>query len=55
MKIEDEAKSDSDSDLGLPPALPQNPLGAGSGFKMPSLAIGGLGLSTLKMDGQQMT
>ncbi len=38
---------DSDSDLGLPPAIPCR-----KGFELPKLAIGGLGLSTLaKVDG----
>lgn len=44
-------QSSSDSDDGLPPPIPKKPLG----FKLPGLAIGGLGISTLKAEGQNMT
>jgi hypothetical protein len=44
---EESEYSDSDSDAGLPPPIPKKPLG----FKMPGLAIGGLGISTLAKDG----
>ena len=44
---ESSQESESDSDQGLPPPLPKKPLG----FKMPGLAIGGLGISTLAKDG----
>ena len=38
--------------MGLPPPLPKAPpLGGG----LPKLAIGGLGLSTIKAEGQKMT
>lgn len=40
----------SDSDMGLPPALPPHMPKPSSGF-VPSLKIGGLGISTLARDG----
>ena len=40
------SNGDSDSDEGLPPALPAKPPGL-PGFQIPKLAIGGLGLPTL--------
>ena len=52
---EEAADSESDSDQGLPPALPVKAPGLALGFKMPALSLGGLGLSTLKKDGESMT
>ena len=46
-KSRDQNNSSSDSDQGLPPPIPKKPLG----FKLPGLAIGGLGISTLKAEG----
>ena len=45
--MSDSEYSDSDSDAGLPPPLPKKQLA----FKMPGLAISGLGLSTVAKDG----
>ena len=42
-----------DSDEGLPPPLPKAPAKFG-GFKL-GLNLGGLGMSTLKPEGQDMT
>ena len=44
---------ESDSDEGLPPPLPIQPAKPG-GFKL-GLNLGGLGMSTLKAEGQNMT
>ena len=46
--------SSDDSDLGLPPAIPMKAPAIG-GFALPKLAIGGLGLSTVKQNGQDLT
>lgn len=45
-----EGPDSSDSDLGLPPALPPPRQSTSKGF-MPSLRIGGLGISTIAKDG----
>ena len=43
------SQSESDSDDGLPPPLPSKPLG----FKIPGLAVSGLGISTIAKDGEK--